>query len=157
MLYFSKLKYNMIKKINSVVKFNTNNFKLKIGTVNKKNPEVVYIEMGTYIKPNSDKDSFSEYIDIFNKKTKYFINNLIINKKTCNNNFILITDIADERIVKGKKSYLDLQILLKPFNLNNHIFKNLATNIYNDYAIDILTFVKNELENNDIECYKTKK
>ena len=146
-----------MKKINSAIKFNVDKFKLKIGTTNKKNPEVIYIEIGTYIKPNDNKDSFREYIDNFNKKTKHFINKLLNYKKTCNNNFILITDIADERINKGKKSYLDLQILLKPFNLNKSIFKNLASNIYNEYVIDIINFVKNELENNDIECYKTKK
>ena len=101
-------------------------------------------------------DSFSDYINNFNKNTKHLINTLIKNKKTCYNNFILITDIADERISEYKKSYLDLQIFLKPMNIKDANFSYIAKNIYDNYVIDILDYIKNEF-NDNFECYKTKK
>lgn len=147
----------MSKLINSEQKYNHQNFKVKIGTINKKNPEVVYINLGTYIKPNEIKNSFSDYIIEFDKKTRFFVKKLIVDKNTCYKDFILVTDIADERINKNKKSYLDLQIFLKPKNNETKLFKAIAGNIYDEYATNIITYVKNELYNNNIECYKTKK
>lgn len=146
----------MRRQINSATKFNVDNFKVKVGTTDKKKPDVVFIELETYIKPIEEKTSFTEYITDFDKGTRRFINKLLNKKNTCENNFILVTDVADERISKGKKSYLDLQIMLKPKD-NKTPFKTIAQDIYNEYAIDIINHVKNELYNNDIECYKTKK
>lgn len=147
----------MAKLINSEQKYQNSNFKIKVGTVNKKNPDVVYIQLGTYITPTGAKDSFSEYIYSFNKETKQYISNLIKEKNNCYKEFILITDIADERIAKNKKSYLDLQIFIKPILDKKTIFKNIANEIYNDYAINIMSYIENELNDNDIKCYKTKK
>jgi hypothetical protein len=145
----------MKKTINSEQKYSNSTFKVKVGTTNKKNPETIYIELGTYVKPLEGMESFSDYFINFDKKTKYFINSLNKNKNICEKDFILITDVADERINKGKKSYLDLQIFLKP--KKKEIFKNIADNIYNDYITDIILYIKNELKENNIECYKTKK
>ena len=50
----------MIKKINSEIKFHDNKFKIKIGTIDKKNPDTIYIELGTYITPIDIKDSYNE-------------------------------------------------------------------------------------------------
>ena len=61
----------MLKTINSEKTFPDSNFKVKIGTTNKKNPETVYIELGTYVKPTKLMELYKEYINIFNKKTKY--------------------------------------------------------------------------------------
>lgn len=146
----------MRKTINSVTKFKNENFKVKVGTTNKKKPDVVYIEVETYIKPLEDKLSFHEYMLDFDKKTKKFINKLIDVKKTCDKNFILITDIASERITKNKKSYLDLQVLLKPKEKNTP-FKVIAQDIFDNYATCIIQHVENELLINNIECCKTKK
>ena len=52
----------MEKKINSEIKIHDNDFKIKIGTTNKKNPETLYVQIGTYIKPCSIKLMFKESI-----------------------------------------------------------------------------------------------
>lgn len=145
------------KTINSEKIFQNPNFKIKIGTTNKKNPETIYIQLGTYIKPLELMESYKEYIYNFDKKTKKFISNLINKKQTCNKNFILITDIAEERINKDKKSYLDLQIYLKPENKEKNNFKYLVKDIYNNYTLDILNHIQTEFDNNNFEYHKTKK
>lgn len=147
----------ILKTINSEKTFPDSNFKVKIGTTNKKNPETVYIELGTYVKPTKLMESYKEYINIFNKKTKHFISSLINSKNTCDKNFILITDIAEERINQNKKSYLDLQIFIKPFNKEKYNFNSLSKYIYNNYVIDILNHIQTEFEKNNFECHKNKK
>ena len=119
----------MAKLINSEQKYQNSNFKIKVGTVNKKNPDVVYIQLGTYITPTGVKDSFSEYILFFDKETKRYLSRLIDEKKNCQKDFILVTDIADERIAKNKKSYLALQIFVKPKEEKKETFKNIAKKI----------------------------
>ena len=52
-----------MKKINSEIKFNDGIFKVKIGTTNKKHPDIIYIEIGTYISPNEEKKSYKN--DVF--------------------------------------------------------------------------------------------
>lgn len=146
-----------MRLINSEQKYQNANFKIKVGTNNKKKPEVIYIQLGTYIEPTETKDSFSNFIYTFNKEVKHYISNLINEKNNCHKDFILITDIADERIALNKKSYLDLQIYIKPINYKKEIFKNIAKKIYEDYVIDVTSFIETELNINDIKCYKTKK
>jgi hypothetical protein len=147
----------MTRLINSEQKYQNPNFKIKVGTNNKKNPNVIYIQLGTYIKPIETKDSFSEYILFFDKETKRYLSRLIDEKKNCQKDFILVTDIADERIAKNKKSYLDLQIFVKPKEEKKETFKNIAKKIYEDYVTNIISYIETELSINDIECHKTKK
>ena len=146
-----------LKTINSEKLIQNPNFKVKIGTTNKKKPNTIYIELGTYITPTKDLESYKEYICCFDKNTKHFINNLIDNKKTCDKNFILITDIAEDRIETNKKSYLDLQIFLKPTNVEKNTFSYLVKDIYTNYVIDILNYIQKEFDYNDFEYHKTKK
>ena len=147
----------MARLINSEQKYQNPNFKIKVGTTNKKSPNVIYIQLGTYIKPIEIKDSFSDYILSFNKDTKHYLSKLIDEKKNCCKDFILITDIADERIAKDKKSYLDLQIFIKPKEDKKEAFKNIAKKIYEDYVTNIISYIETELSINNIKCYKTKK
>lgn len=146
----------ILKTINSEKTFQDKNFKIKIGTTNKKNPDTLYVKIGTYIKPLDIMESYTDYFNNFNKKAKKYIKKLIDENKNCCKNFILITDIADERILKNKKSYLDMQIYFK-LNTNKETFKELTNYMYTKYAINIVSYVKDELKNNDFECYKNKK
>ena len=98
-----------MKKINSEVKFCDNNFKIKIGTTDKKNHNSIYIELGTYIMPNEVKNTYNSEIEDFEKIIKRFVKDNI----TQNNDFIIIIDIANDRISVNKKSYLEIQIFLK--------------------------------------------
>lgn len=150
----------MKKKINSEINYQNTNFKVKIGTIDKKNPETVYVQLGTYITPKKEKDNYSENIDIFKKTTKNFIKQKLETKDLCDsNNFITIIDIADDRILYNKKSYLEIQLYLKNNldMLNNKVFKNISKDIHNYYINDSINFVENELNNLGFLCTKKKK
>ena len=98
----------MKRKINSEIKYDNNTFKVKIGTTDKKSPNVIYLEIGTYITPNEYKMSYSD--DIFN-----FEKNIKKELKNCNigGDYIMVIDVADERITTNKKSYMELQLTVK--------------------------------------------
>ena len=47
-------------RLNSEKTIANDNFKIKIGTTNKVNPQVVYVEGKTFIKPLVEKDDYSK-------------------------------------------------------------------------------------------------
>jgi hypothetical protein len=147
------------KKINSECKFNDNFFKIKMGTTDKKNPETIYAELGTYIIPSTNKKTYNEDILFFEKKVRHFLKNKIKASDLCySDNFIVVVDIANERINCNKKSYLEIQIFFKTKinNTEKNIFKILSNSIYNKYIKDVLTFIKDDLENSGY-CYTKNK
>ena len=105
----------MAKKINSEYKVNNDNKSIIVtmGTSNKKNPEVIYSVLSTYITPNSD--DFDE--EIFNevpKRIKRNLKNSISQLGICEKDVIVVTDVATSRMFCGKQSYFDMQIYFKP-------------------------------------------
>ena len=79
----------MNKKINSEINFSDSDFKVKIGTTNKKNPETLYIQIGTYIKPSEIKPSYVDDVTLFDKSSKYFFKDKLKTSDIYNKNFIL--------------------------------------------------------------------
>lgn len=142
-----------MKKINSEVKFCDNNFKIKIGTTDKKNHNSIYIELGTYIMPNEVKNTYNSEIEDFEKIIKRFVKDNI----TQNNDFIIIIDIANDRISINKKSYLEIQIFLKLKDGESQTFKDVSLNMYNNYVRDLISYINNDLYKRGFLCYKTKK
>lgn len=103
----------MSKRLNSENRFNINGFKAKVGTTNRLTPTTVYIDLGGYITPQEDEESYEENINQidkdFKKKLKYTLNNKNIFDKKC----ICVLETAHERMKKGKSSYISLQCHLK--------------------------------------------
>lgn len=136
-----------MKKINSEIKIDNNIFSIKTGTTDKKNPNIVYIEIGSYIIPTKEKDSYKEDINELFKSIKSKINSLISYLDLYNNNSLFIFEIADDRIFFKKSSYLNMQIYLNPkeellkscemkfSNISNNIEKNLLNDILNEAEI----------------------
>lgn len=149
----------MIKKINSEIKFHDNKFKIKIGTIDKKNPDTIYIELGTYITPIDIKDSYNEDILNFQENTKKFFKNKIKTTNFCDSdNFITIFEVANERILFNKKSYIEIQLFLKNKKdfKQNKIFKTISKEIHDIYVNDSISYIENELLNSGFKCSKQK-
>lgn len=150
----------MVKKINSEYKVNnTSPFTVTMGTANKKNPEVIYSVLSTYITPNTDEINESIF-DIVSKNTKKSLKNSIMKFGLCENNIIVVSDVAANRMLKGKQSYFDMQIYFKPQKnvptLKNKKFKDISDSIYNTYVKNIVSDIESTLKTNGFTMSKNK-
>ena len=152
-----------MKKISSEIKFDDNQFfKVKWGTTDKKLPYSIYLEMGTYVTPKLESDSYSEKIRNFDKSFRTVLDRYHASyNNAVSSNCIIVTDIAEGRVEYGKKSYMTVQatLVLKPSyiygKLNSGGFKSIVEDIhiwYNNMPNDF----RNILEDNGFECSKTK-
>jgi len=151
-----------MKKIGSEVKYSNDIFSIKIGTMDKKNPKTIYGVLGTYICPNVEKESYEEDINGFNKKSKENFHKLMASSNQCEYlNNIFLTEVADTRIKKGKKSYLEIQFYIKPkldfLTEYNNDFKSMSSIINDVFCKKIIDFTQDELNSYDFQCYKTKR
>lgn len=148
-------KNGIMKKISSEISVQSPDFKVKWGTTDKKNPSFIYLEMGTYITPQKDEESYQEQIKNIEKRGKSIIKNAIVTTDEIKNDFIFVTDIADTRITYGKKSYLTFQIHVGrkiPFGKD---FKSMVSYL-NDKWGGIYTDMAETIKENGFLCSKTK-
>ena len=135
-------------------------FKIKIGTVDKKNPKTVYYECGTFIEPKENKETYKEDVEFFEKRLKeiakkltHSINPDSSSDKLFDKNYIVNFEIAEDRIAVNKKSYLSFQIFLK--QINNLSFEDISKYM-KTLSLLISTVYKTDIENHGYTCYKTK-
>jgi hypothetical protein len=150
----------MAKKINSEYKINNASpFTITMGTSNKKNPEVIYSVLSTYITPDTDEINESLF-DVVSKNTKKKLKNSIKELGMCENNIIVVSDVAANRMLKGKQSYFDMQIYFKPqknvLSLNNKKFKDISDGIYNTYVKSVVKDIEDTLKRNGFTMSKNK-
>lgn len=148
-----------MKKIKSESKFTDDSFKIKIGTMDKKNPEVIYIELGSYISPVEEKKSYKPNVSNIERETKSLIGNVLQNSGLCKSDFIFVSDIADERIAMSKKSYFEMQVFVKPTDdIKNSIKFVDLTKKFNDECVSkMIPSIKQYIEENGFEYYKSRK
>ena len=148
-----------MKRIKSESKFQDNDFKIKIGTVDKKNPEVVYIELVSYISPKEERETYKPYISRIEKKTKSLIEDVIQESGTCKNGFIFVSDIADERVAMNKKSYFEMQVFVKPTDETKACgkFVDLTKKINEECVSKIIPGIKKYITENGFEYFKSRK
>ena len=147
----------MKKKICSEVLLDNPYFKLKIGTINKKNPSTFYIEGGTFITPvEDDKTPYKEKIVNVYHSIKKGVDDLRFGKKpNISGDYIATIDVADERIKIGKKTYFYFQCFLKQIK-NEFSFSEIIEN-GNAYSDPITSRVEYCLKENGFALSKTKK
>lgn len=146
----------VIKKINSETKMRRDGFKVTIGTTDKKNPNSVYIGFGGYITPITDEKTYNDKIRIFEMKMKRNAESIISDGKLSDRNIIFVSEIAQERMSIGKKSYFDLQIYI-PVSKNmlattNRSFKELTNIITDKYVPNLSDKIKRLMEENGFAC-----
>lgn len=91
-------------------------FKVKIGTIDKKNPNTFYIEGSTFITPIENDDfTYKEKFNRIYKEIGRGIDEMRISNKEnpLNKSYIINIDVADERMKVGKKSYFTFQYFLQ--------------------------------------------
>jgi hypothetical protein len=150
----------MAKKINSeYTKSDSEYINILMGTYNKKNPDVIYTSLSTYITPISENVSEDTIID-FEKDLRKNIKSLLHNDTFCGKNAIIVVDIPVNRMSCGKETFLDIQVYFRPSSENivkyKNSFKEISEIIYNKYVISIIDFIYASLNNENILMSKSK-
>ena len=121
-LYFKYIKIFFMEtrtktvRLNSEKTINHELFKIKIGTTNKINPKVIYIEGRTFIQPLNDKSSYSVELTGIKRGFNKIIQNFIDSDDLFSKKYILDFQVAQSGISVTKRSFLSFQFLLKQKN-----------------------------------------
>lgn len=103
-------------RLNSEKTINHELFKIKIGTTNKINPKVIYIEGRTFIQPLNDKSSYNVELTRIKRGFNKIIQNFIDSDDLFSKKYILDFQVAQSGISVTKRSFLSFQFLLKQKN-----------------------------------------
>lgn len=150
----------MAKKINSEFKIsNDSSFSITMGTSNKKNPEVIYAIISTYVTPLTTEINEDLFLEL-EKNIKTQLKKQIASSNLCNKDIIVVTDIAANRMIYNKQTYLDIQIYFKPtketLETRKKSFKNISNEIYETYIKDLVKNAEYILSTNDFSLSQTK-
>lgn len=110
---------------------------VKYGSLNKEQPEVIYIKAKTKIIPKIKKSDYTK--DIVNIKYEFnkTVKNLILNNKSFGNSYICNFDTNGNGMMYNKKSFLKYDVYIKP-----HVLKNIA-----EYECEISSLVNDFNDN----------
>jgi hypothetical protein len=100
-------------RLNSEKKIENENFKLKIGTTNKINPMVIYVEGKAFISPLEEKDDYSRDISEMKHALKRSISTNLYSADNFDNKYIVDFQVASSGVAVNKKSFLSFQFLLR--------------------------------------------
>lgn len=150
-----------MKRLNKELKIETsNNFKIKYGTINCKNPESIYFVGNTYIPPIENKLLFNEDVEFIKTKFKTLIKQYLETSKQFESMYVFDFDIRESGLKTNKKSYFSFEIYLKqnktnilPINELQHIADAFMNNITNSitttlWLLNFKTFKNKKPVNN---------
>lgn len=142
-------------RLNKEIKLNScKNISLKFGSVNKNDPQVIYISGKMWICPTYDGD-FNEPIEIVYSKFKKELSKILRNSSIFESKHILDFDLNPENLVRDKKKFFSITFFVKQksekiINLNN--IKNIVSSDFSYLFSDL----ENDLIENEFEISKTK-
>lgn len=144
------------KRLNSEKKIENDYFKLKVGTINKNNPKVVYVEGQSFIKPVLEHESYNDVMYLIRTSFKKNVSQHLRNNDIFDNKYILDFQIASNRMELNKKSFLSFQIMFRQKNEKLIPLKEIAKN-EKDVFESVANNLAYSLEQYDFEISKTKK
>ena len=147
---------NKQRRLTTEKTVNNSDFRLKIGTVNKSNPQVIYVEGRTFISPLEEEDSYTYYIQSIRKNFSGIISKELSKTKLFEDKFILDFQVANSGIRKGKKSFLSFQFLLRQPHNEIKQFKEIKT-LSTEIMDNIVNSLKSIIIDNGFALSKTKK
>lgn len=89
------------------------NYKTKIGTVNKKDPRVIYMINEGWVTPSGEDRKFTDEMKNVETKLKEKINDLVSNCTYLDKRFICNFSIKTERMKVDKASSLNIEIFFR--------------------------------------------
>lgn len=101
------------QRLNVEKKIKNDFFNIKIGTVNRLNPEVIYYEVRTFIAPLVEYDNYSYIFAFLRKELSRTLTETLKNNDLFTNKFILDFQVANSGVRVNKKSFLTFQLFLR--------------------------------------------
>lgn len=99
-----------------------NNYSVKLGTVNNKNPKCIYFEIKGWGQPTvKDEIDYNKIINGITKKIKTLLHNTI-NYDDFEKTYLLDFDLRSSGIKYGKKSYFNCEVTLYQKNVVKDLF-----------------------------------
>ena len=128
----------------------------KLGLTDKKNHSVFYMEGGAFITPEVEYQDFSEIMNKIETNCKRIIKNKLFNNEILSPSFLMNFEVCSDRMMKDKNTYLSFQYHFKQKNNEN---KSILTikEINENFFINLLNDIENELKNYNIKISKKKK
>jgi len=128
-----------MKRLNKEYKLDVcNHISLKYGTVNRNNPQVVYISGKCWVSPQREMN-YADVIDNIEKGMKRNIKSFLIDGINFDNRFILDFDINTDGLVPREKKFLSFDFYLRQNEKNkkqlselNDLFKRKVSTIANN-------------------------
>ena len=144
------------QRLNIEKKIKNDFFNIKIGTVNRLNPQVIYFEIRTFISPLEEYDNYNFIFSSLRKNLSKNLMEKLNGNYFFNKNFILDFQVANSGVKINKKSYLTFQIFLKQ---NDDSLKNLKEikKICEPLITEILDDLKKNILSYNFLIAKTKK
>lgn len=143
-------------RLNCEKKIEHDNFKIKIGTTNKLEPKVVYVEGRTFLSPLEEYDDYSTDMNHIKQNLKTAISKYLHGCPIFDGKFILDFQVAASGIKPGKRSFLSFQIILK--QKENMIPSLLEVKRQSEKTIlDIINAVQDDILKTGYTVSKTKR
>lgn len=143
-------------RLNSEKKIENDSFKLKIGTTNKINPMVIYVEGKAFISPEDDKEDYAKDIAEIKHVFKQSISDGLCTTDVFDNKYIIDFQVASSGIAVNKKSFLSFQFLVR--QKRDNIMKLTDVKARTEGMIlNIVDSLKNAILEHNFSLTKTKK
>ena len=141
-----------MKRLNKEYKLDVcNHISLKYGTVNRNNPQVVYISGKCWVSPQREMN-YVDVIDSIEKRMKKNIKSFLIDGINFDNRFILDFDINTEGLAPREKKFLSFDFYLRQNEKNkkqlsdlNDLLKRKVSTIANNL---VYSFKENDFSIN---------
>ena len=152
-IYFIKKIYMI--RLNKEIKLNNcKNINLKYGSVNKNDPQVIYVSGKMWICPTYDGD-FNEPINFVYSKFKKELNKILRNSMIFESKHILDFDLNSENLVRNKKKFFSIIFFIKQKSDKLINLKNIKDVISSEFSY-LFNDLENDLIENEFEISKTK-
>ena len=143
-------------RLNTEKKIENDSFEIKIGTTNKLNPVVIYVEGKAFITPSEENTDYSQDISEIKHALRRAISDSLSGNDIFDKKFILDFQVATNGINVGKKSFMSFQFLLRQKNetpLKLTEIKEISEN----EVINIANILRDSINCHGFSISKTKK
>jgi len=114
-----------LKRLNKEIKLDVcNDISLKYGTVNRSNPQVIYVSGKCWVSPNKKMD-YENRIDVIRDDFKNRIKSSFVNNEIFDGKSIINFEINGDKMELGEKKFLSFDFYLRQNKGNNRCLKDL--------------------------------